>query len=161
RKFRALEEAMRRKGSAIGNGSGGVETQSDYYSERPAGEQNASASRDSRSAQGHDELACSFNTRRRIFPDGDFGIASTISYWRICLYPATRSETNRASSSKSSVWPARGTMNAFGISPASASGAPVTPQSSMSGCSSNTASSSAGAMLKLLYLIISFLRSTT
>ncbi len=37
----------------------------------------------------------SISTRRRILPDGDFGISSTISTARTFLYGATRSATNR------------------------------------------------------------------
>ena len=39
------------------------------------------------------------STRRRILPDGDFGISSMISTARTFLYGATRSATNRVTSS--------------------------------------------------------------
>ena len=48
----------------------------------------------------------------------------------------------------------------LGTSPASGSGLPITAASATPGCSNSSASSSAGAMPKPLYLIISFLRST-
>ena len=54
----------------------------------------------------------SMSTRRRILPEGDFGISSTISTARTFLYGATRSATNRVTSS--GVIGPLGTTNAFG-----------------------------------------------
>ncbi len=64
----------------------------------------------------------------RIFPDGDFGISCTSSTARMRLCGATCSATNAVSAapSKSSL---AGTTNAFGNSPPSSSGTPITAQS--------------------------------
>src|SRR5580700_71739 len=58
--------------------------------------------------------------------------------------------------------PSRSTTNAQGISSAAASSTrETTPQSRTAGCSSNTPSTSAGAIENPLYFIISLRRSTT
>ena len=62
----------------------------------------------------------STRTRRRILPEGDFGIWSTNSTRRTFLYGATRAATNAISSS--AVASPLSTTNAFGTSPASSSG---------------------------------------
>ncbi len=74
----------------------------------------------------------STSTRRRILPEGDFGIWSTNSSRRTFLYGATRSATNAISSS--AVASPRSTTNAFGTSPASSSGEGMTAASATAGC---------------------------
>src|SRR5215472_4064843 len=103
----------------------------------------------------------STRTRRRILPDGDFGISVTNSTSRTRLYGATRSVTNAISSSAVAAAFACTTTNAFGISPASASGFGTTATSATAGWVSSTASSSAGATWYPLYFTSSFSRSTT
>src|ERR1700686_561616 len=104
------------------------------------------------------------NSRLRIFPEAVLGTTSTKCTSRGRLYRVKRSATNILNSS--SIFlpeenPSRSATNATGISPASASGLPTTPHSRTAGCSSSTASTSAGATGNPLYLIISLRRSTT
>src|SRR5256885_1999189 len=98
------------------------------------------------------------SNRRRILPDGDLGMASITSITRTFLYGATCSATY-AISAAGDVSPFR-TTNAFGTSPHSSSGMGITAASATAGCVHSSASSSAGATWKPLYLINSFNRST-
>src|SRR5256886_9321899 len=100
----------------------------------------------------------SLSNRRRILPDGDLGIASITSITRTFLYGATCSATY-AISAAGVASPFR-TTNAFGTSPHSSSGMGITAASATAGCVHSSASSSAGATWKPLYLISSFNRST-
>src|SRR5438876_635617 len=74
--------------------------------------------------------------------------------------PASLPLTKAMISSGVASKPFRRTTKPLGTSPASSSGIPMTAESIMAGCSRSRDSSSAGAMPKPLYLIISFFRST-
>src|SRR5580765_8264752 len=102
--------------------------------------------------------SCWTSTRRRIFPDGLRGIASTASIRRMRLWRATRSPTYARRSSSSTSW--RSTTNALGTSPPWRSGDGTTAASATAGCAWRTASSSAGATWRPRTLISSFSRST-
>ena len=87
----------------------------------------------------------SFNSRRSIFPLKDFGISSmNLTPPRSFLYGATFSSTNISTSFSVSDASALRTTNAIGNSPTSKFGTPITAASSMSGCETRRASSSAG-----------------
>src|SRR5439155_261095 len=75
--------------------------------------------------------SCSTSTRRRIFPDGLFGIWVTTSTCRIFLYGATCWFTNAISSS--GVTTPLSTTSAFGTSPASMSRQGITAASATAG----------------------------
>src|SRR5262249_6823327 len=108
-------------------------------------------------------LSMSIRTRRRIFPDADFGIWSTNSRWRTRLWGATRSATQPMIASAVVTLDASSgfsTTNAFGTSPASSSALRTTATSRTAGCVTSNASSSAGATCSPLYLINSLVRST-
>src|SRR6185312_2369608 len=89
------------------------------------------------------ERSNAISSRRRIFPDGDFGIFAMNSTERTFLNEATMPATYAISSSE--VTSCRMTMNAFGISPASASAIGITAQSATAACARRIPSSSAGA----------------
>src|SRR5665213_2715230 len=89
------------------------------------------------------ERSSAISSRRRIFPEGDFGIFSMNSTERTFLNEATMPATYAISSSE--VTSCRMTMNAFGISPASASAIGITAQSATAAWVRRTPSSSAGA----------------
>src|SRR5713226_9321574 len=120
----------------------------------------------SRLAIGQDARSFSrwISRRRRILPDADFGIWSMNSRCRMRLCGATRCATNAMIASPVVARDAASdlrTTKAFGTSPASSSSLRTTAQSSTAGCVSSSASSSAGATCMPLYLISSFVRSTT
>ena len=89
------------------------------------------------------ERSSAISSRRRIFPDGDFGIFAMNSTDRTFLNDATAPATYSMSSSQVTSW--RMTTNALGISPASASAIGMTAQSATAACVSKIPSSSAGA----------------
>ena len=92
-------------------------------------------------------FSCLLSMRRKIFPLADFGIWSTnatppLSFFCGCTFLATNSTISSAVT-----FPWR-TTKAFGNSPASISGTPITATSSMFGWVINNASSSAGGTWK-------------
>src|ERR1017187_5207937 len=81
------------------------------------------------------ERSNAISSRRRILPDGDFGIFSMNSTDRTFLKDATLPATYAMSCSE--VTSARVTTNALGISPASSSAIGMTAQSATAGCVSS------------------------
>lgn len=88
----------------------------------------------------------SLRMRRNIFPAALLGSDSTnCTPAAICLYGATRSATNRFTSSASTVgWSGSNTINAKGASPVRSFGTPITAASIMLECVLSMPSNSAG-----------------